>query len=96
MIPPDAAQIARVMASVAASLARAPLSPTEFNARGNAVAGVKLQFEAPEDTVDHHVVAARSINENFYRQRIVIAHPGGQAVTRKPWASIRATASTSR
>jgi len=80
--PPYAAQIARVMASVAASLARAPLSPTEFNARGNAVAGVKVQFEAPEDSrVDHYVVAARSINENFYRQRIVIAHPGGQAVT---------------
>jgi len=80
--PPYAAQIGRVMASVAASLARAPLSPTEFSARGNAVAGVKLQFEAPEDSrVDHYVVAARSINENFYRQRIVIAHPGGQAVT---------------
>ena len=64
--PPYAAQIARVMASVAASMARAPLSPTEFNARGNPVAGVKLQFEAPEDSrVDHYVVAARSINEKL-------------------------------
>jgi hypothetical protein len=75
--PPYAANIAQVMASVAASLARAPLSPTEFNAPGNALTGVKIQFEAPEDSrVDHYVVAARSINENFYRQRVTIAHPG--------------------
>ena len=56
--------------------------PTEFNAHGNAVAGVKLQFEGPEDShVDHYVVAARSINENFYRQRITISHPGGQPIS---------------
>jgi hypothetical protein len=80
--PPYAATIAQVMASVAASLARAPLAPTEFNARGNALTGVKLQFERPEDSrVDHFVVAARSINENFYRQRVVIAHPGGQTIS---------------
>ena len=75
--PPYAANIAQVMASVAASLARAPLSPTEFHAPGNALTGVKIQFEAPEESrVDHYVVAARSINENFYRQRVTIAHPG--------------------
>ena len=80
--PPYAATIAQVMASVAASLARAPLAPTEFKARGNALTGVKLQFERPEDSrVDHFVVAARSINENFYRQRVVIAHPGGQTIS---------------
>jgi hypothetical protein len=80
--PPYAATIAQVMASVAASLARAPLAPTEFNARGNAVKGVRLDFEGPEDSpVDHFVVAARSINENFYRQRVVIAHPGGQTIS---------------
>ena len=80
--PPYAATIAQVMASVAASLARAPLAPTEFNARGNSMTGVKLHFERPEDSfVDHFVVAARSINENFYRQRVVIAHPGGQPIT---------------
>ena len=62
------------MASVAASLARAPLAPADFNARGNSVAGVKLRFEAPEDShVDHFIVAARSINENFYRQRVVLS-----------------------
>ena len=80
--PTYAATIAQVMASVAASLARAPLAPTEFNARGNSVNGIKLQFERPEDSfVDHFVVAARSINENFYRQRVVIAHPGGQPIS---------------
>jgi hypothetical protein len=77
--PTYASRIAQVMASVAVSLARAPLAPTEFNARGNAVAGVKLHFEGPEDShVDHFVVAARSINENFYRQRVVISGDGGR------------------
>jgi len=75
--PTYASRIAQVIASVAASLARAPGSPTEFNARGSATAGVRLTFEQPEEgRVDHYVVAARSINENFYRQRVVIAHPG--------------------
>jgi hypothetical protein len=77
--PTYASRIAQVMASVAVSLARAPLAPTEFNARGNAVAGVTLHFERPEDSrVDHFVVAARSINENFYRQRVVISGDGGR------------------
>ena len=81
MTPTYASRIAQVMASVAASLARAPLAPTEFNARGNAIAGVKLHFEGPDDSrVDHYVVAARSINENFYRQRVNIAHPGGPPI----------------
>ena len=72
LTPLYAATIAQVMASVAASLARAPLAPADFNARGNSVAGVKLRFEAPEDShVDHFIVAARSINENFYRQRVL-------------------------
>jgi hypothetical protein len=80
--PTYASRIAQVMASVAASLARAPGAPTEFNARGNAMQGVKLQFEAPEGGhVDHYVVAARSINENFYRQRVTISYPGGQPIT---------------
>jgi len=75
--PTYASRIAQVMASVAASLARAPGAPQEFNARGSATQGVRLSFERPEDSrVDHFVVAARSVNENFYRQRVVITHPG--------------------
>jgi hypothetical protein len=76
--PPYAATIAQVMASVAASLARAPLAPTEFNARGNTLQGVRFHFEGPEGRVDHFVIAARSINENFYRQRVVISDDGGR------------------
>jgi hypothetical protein len=69
--PNYAATIARVMASVAASLARAPNSPQKFNATGNSAQGVRVSFDGP-DGVDHFVVAARSINENFYRQRVVL------------------------
>lgn len=72
--PTYAARIAQVMASVAASLARAPLSPQNFNATGNSTQGVNIQFGSPADgNVDHFVVAARSTAENFYRQRIVIS-----------------------
>ncbi len=76
--PSYAAQIARVMAAVAANLARAPLAPQEFSAGGNSVQGVRVHFDGPDDgQVDHFVVAARSINENFYRQRVVLTDDGG-------------------
>jgi hypothetical protein len=72
--PSYAAQIAQVMASVATSLARAPDAPLNFSAKGNAVKGIRLNFNGPQDgDVDHFVVAARSVNENFYRQRIAVS-----------------------
>jgi hypothetical protein len=76
--PTYAARIAQVLASVAGSLARAPASPRGFNATGNALEGIKVKFDEIEDRrVDHLVVAARSVNENFYRQRVAIS--GGEA-----------------
>jgi hypothetical protein len=72
--PSYAAGIAQVMASVAASLARAPDSPQNFTATGNAIQGIKLNFDGPQNgDVDHFVVAARSVSENFYRQRIIVS-----------------------
>jgi hypothetical protein len=83
--PRYAARIAQVMASVAASLARAPGAPTEFNASGNAVQAVRVRFDEPEGgRVHHFVVAARSGNENFYRQRIVISENGGSRLISPP------------
>src|SRR4029077_13757710 len=55
--PSYAARIAQVMASVAASLARAPGSPTNFTASGNSAQGVQVNFEDPDGgNVDHFVV----------------------------------------
>jgi len=72
--PSYAARIAQVMAATAASLARAPGAPQNFTATGNAVQGASVNFSGPDgDEVDHFVVAARSTNENFYRQRITIS-----------------------
>ncbi len=72
--PTYAASIAQVMAAVAGSLARAPSSPRGFNATGNALQGIKVKFDEIEDSrVDHLVVAARSVNENFYHQRVSIS-----------------------
>src|SRR5215467_10476877 len=80
--PGYAAQIAQVMASVAASLAQAPDAPQNFTAGGNAVQGIRLNFNGPEDgDVDHFVVAARSVNENFYRQRITVSEGDDQLIS---------------
>ena len=80
--PSYAASIAQVMASVAASLARAPDSPQNFTATGNATQGIKLNFSGPQDgNVDHFVVAARSVNENFYRQRITVSEGDSRLIS---------------
>ena len=79
--PSYAANIGRVMAAVAASLARAPGAPQNFNAIGNAVQGVGVTFQAPVfGNVDHYVVAARSVSENFYRQRIPVKIGSAQEI----------------
>jgi hypothetical protein len=70
------------MASVAASLARAPDSPQNFTATGNAIQGIKLNFNGPQDgDVDHFVVAARSVSENFYRRRIIVSEGDSQLIS---------------
>jgi hypothetical protein len=80
--PSYAARIAQVMAASAASLARAPGAPRNFTATGNAVQGVTVNFVGPQDgNVDHFVVAARSVNENFYRQRVVISEGDDNVVS---------------
>ncbi|HEX4597028.1 MAG TPA: hypothetical protein VH278_04525, partial [Burkholderiaceae bacterium] len=83
MTPHYSARIARVMAAVGASLARAPRSPESFTASGNAVQGISVKFGGSEESrADHYVVAARSISENFYRQRVTIsAHSEGQVIS---------------
>ena len=77
--PTYAATIAQVIAGVAGNLARAPESPRSFSASGNAMQGVNIKFQEPQGGhVDHFVVAARSVSENFYRQRVTLPHPGQQ------------------
>jgi len=80
--PTYAASIAKVIGSVAASLARAPGAPQNFNANGNAVKGVTVNFNGPQNgDVDHFVVAARSVNENFYRNRITVSEGDNQLIS---------------
>src|SRR5215469_15094676 len=71
--PNYAASIAQVIGSVGASLARAPDAPKNFIAVGNSMQGIRLSFNGPQNgDVDHFVVAARSVSENFYRQRVIV------------------------
>jgi hypothetical protein len=80
--PTYAASIAKVIGSVAASLARAPDAPQNFSASGNSSQGVSLSFDGPGDgDIDHFVVAGRSVNENFYRQRVVVSEGDNQLIS---------------
>src|SRR5437868_5074906 len=70
--PSYAANIARVMASTAASLASAPLAPVNFSASVDSLHGVRVSF-SPGGSGSRFVVAARSVDENFYRRRIAVS-----------------------
>jgi hypothetical protein len=82
--PTYAATIAQVIAAAAASLARAPGSPRNFNAQGNSVQGIQISFDNPlGGNVDHFIAAARSVEENFYRRRIIVTHDTKRVITAK-------------
>ena len=85
--PSYAANIAQVMGSVAASLARAPGTPRDFNATGNALQGVTVNFKEPQGGhVDHFVVAARSVNENFIASGSQLNRGmGSECLAHKTW-----------
>jgi hypothetical protein len=71
--PSYAARIAQVMVSVAATLARAPGSPVNFAAAGSTSEAIRVSWQPPDTgRVDHFVIAARSVSENFYRTRIEV------------------------
>ena len=75
--PSYTAQLARVVAAVAASLARAPDAPAGFVATGS-TASATLAWSAPSaGPVDHYVVAARPVTENLYRRRVRVDGTGG-------------------
>jgi Peptidase family M28 len=80
--PTYAATIAQVIAASAASLARAPGSPQNFTAKGNAVQGIQIQFDNPAGgNVDHFVAAARPVTQNFYHRRIKVTHNKNRVIT---------------
>ncbi len=65
--PAYTSRVAKVVIAVGASLARAPSAPSAFVASASA-----LTWTAPAyGKVDHYVVAARAVTENFYRRRVI-------------------------
>jgi len=80
--PTYAATIAQVIAASAASLARAPGSPLNFDAQGNSVQGITISFDDPAGgNVDHFVAAARPVSQNFYLKRITVTHDTKRVIT---------------
>jgi hypothetical protein len=70
--PAYTARIAQVVGSVAASLARAPDAPGSTAVSGNA-GGPTVTWSVPSTgPVDHYVVAARPVTENFYHSRVAV------------------------
>jgi Zn-dependent M28 family amino/carboxypeptidase len=79
--PAYTARIAQVVASVAASLARAPDSPASIQVAGNSGAPTLTWSVPSTGGVDHYVVAARAVTENFYHARVSVAGPMTTRVT---------------
>jgi hypothetical protein len=72
--PEFTANVTRVVASVAAALARAPSAPQGLAAERTGPA-IRLSWTPPQagPEVDHYVIAARTANENFYRVRLAVS-----------------------
>ncbi len=71
--PAYAARMTQLVVATAGSLARAPGSPSQFVADGSSSSPINLSWQPPTTGgVDKFVIAARSVNENFYRRRISI------------------------
>jgi hypothetical protein len=72
--PAYTARIAQVAAASAASLARAPTPPRSMTAQRLSSNSVKLSWAAPVSgpPVDHYVISARTVSENFYRTRFSV------------------------
>jgi leucyl aminopeptidase len=81
--PAYTARVARLVIAVGSSLARAPSAPVAFAASGTADSP-SLTWTAPTfGNVDHYVVAARQVTENFYRARVAT---GGASMIGSPLA----------
>jgi Peptidase family M28/Fibronectin type III domain len=66
-----AARMTQLVASTAASLARAPSAPRNIKVTGDSFTGATISWATPgAGDVQHYVVAARSTRENLYRQRV--------------------------
>jgi hypothetical protein len=75
LTPTYTASLAQVAAASAASLARASTPPLSMTAQRLSSDSVKLSWTAPASgpPVDHYVVSARSVTQNFYRTRFAVA-----------------------
>jgi hypothetical protein len=84
-ITPDYhARVTQVVVATAANLARAPGAPQALVAAGSAATSVTVHWSAPATgaAVDHYVIAARDVGENFYRTRVAVpAAAGSHAVS---------------
>ncbi|HEV7860098.1 MAG TPA: M28 family peptidase [Pyrinomonadaceae bacterium] len=82
--PAYTARVAQVVVATAANLSRAPTSPRNMTAQRLSSNSVKLTWAAPSSgpTVDHYVISARPITENFYDTRYTVAATATSATAR--------------
>jgi hypothetical protein len=72
--PAYTVRVAQVAAAMAADLARAPTPPRSMTALRLSSNSVSRSWTAPASgpPVDHYVISARTVSENFYRTRFVV------------------------
>jgi Zn-dependent M28 family amino/carboxypeptidase len=70
--PAYTARVAQIVAAVTASLARAPAAPRSFTVTGDATGPTLAWVASTTDAIDHYVVAARSVTDNFYHSRVPV------------------------
>jgi hypothetical protein len=79
-ITPDYhARMTQVVVATAANLARAPGAPQAVVVSGSAADSASLTWSPPTTgaAVDHYVIAARDVSENFYRARVAVPTAAG-------------------
>ena len=81
LTPSYTASLARVVAASTASLARASTPPQSLTARRLSSTSVTLSWTAPASgpPVDHYVISARPVTENFYRARFAVPNTSTSA-----------------
>jgi Fibronectin type III domain len=86
LTPSYTASLARVVAASAASLARASTPPRSMTAQRLSSSSVRLRWTEPASgpPVDHYVISARSLTENLYRTRFVVAGDATSATVSVP------------
>jgi acetylornithine deacetylase/succinyl-diaminopimelate desuccinylase-like protein len=81
--PAYTARIAQIVVAATGTVARAPMPPQMASVTGSMSGPWAVTWSAPASgaAVDHYVIAARPVTENFYHSRVVVASGTSHSVS---------------